>query len=95
MNHLTPVIEHRLGHMECIVFFHRSILDIVGCSLDHLMFNHASPRGRCDNISRLILFPEAIRTSDINNSCIDTRTLFIRLSASAPYPAQSNTCIMN
>ena len=95
MNRPTPVIEHRLGHMESIAFFHRSISDVVGCSLGHLMFNHASLQGRRDNTSKLILFPEAVRTSDINTSCIDTHTLLSRLSATPPYPAQNNTCIMN
>jgi hypothetical protein len=91
----SSVIEYQLGHMESIVFFHRSISDVVGCLLGHLMFDHASPQGRCDNTSKLILFPEAVRTSDINTSCIDTCTLLSRLSVSAPYPAQNNTCIMN
>ena len=95
MNRPTPVLERWLGHMECIAFCHSSISDAIGCSWGHRMLNHTSPRGQQDSTSGLILFPEAVRMSDIKNSCIDSCTLFSHHSSSVPYPAQRKAFIMN
>jgi hypothetical protein len=65
MNCPTLVVQHWLGHIESIAFGHNSILDVVSCSLGHLMLDHASPRGRRGGISEHILLPEAVRISDI------------------------------
>ncbi len=96
MNRPTLVVEHQLGHIGSIAFFHKAISDTVGCSLGHLMLDHASLHGRRERISEHMLLPEAIRISeDMNSSYINMRTLFNCLSASALYPTQSSTCIMN
>ena len=95
MNRPMPVFVHWLGHMACIAFFHNSMSDDVGCLFGHRIVGHASPQGWRDSTSELILFPDAVKMSDINNTCMDTRTLFSHQSSSAPYPARSNTCMMN
>ncbi len=95
MNQPTPLQELWLGHNVLIAFLHSSISEDVGCSFGQCILNLALWRGRRDSTSWLILFPEAVNKSDINNACRDTRTLFNCRNLSLLYPALSITCMMN
>jgi hypothetical protein len=87
MNQPVLRVELRLGHVDNIAFFQSCISKSVGCSYGHLMLDHASPFGWQERISVLILLPDAVRMSDINSNCKDTRTLFSRPSTSLVYLA--------
>ncbi len=92
-----PTVEvlHQLGQIESKAVCHSCMSDLVGCLCGHLILEYASPGGRLKRILVLILFPDAVKKSDINISWRKICTLLSWLSVSAAYPALSRTCMIN
>ncbi len=95
MNCPTRVQLLQLEQMESIALLHIWKSESKGCLFGHVMFNRASPEGRRDSTSGLILFPDAMRMSNMNSSCWHTFTQFRWWSVSLEYPLWMSTCMMN
>ncbi len=57
-----------LGHIECMESLHSLMSESVGCSLGHLIVDHASPCGRRKRVSDPILLPDAVNISNMNSN---------------------------
>jgi hypothetical protein len=79
-----------LGHIENIASFQSLISESVGCSLGHLIVDHASPCGLRKRMSMLTLLPDAVSTTDRKISWRETRTL---LGAGVPHPCNQLSLI--
>ncbi len=84
-----------LGQIEIMASLHSLMSESVGCSLGHLIIDHASPWGHHARISAFTLLPEAVSISDMNSNWRETLTLFRWLSDSSVYPALTSTCMIN
>ncbi len=95
MKQPTPDMLLLLGHIECMASLHSLMSESVGCSLGHLIVNHASPCGQRERVSALTLLPDAVNISDMNSNWRETRTLFRRRSAPPVYCTFTSTCMIN
>ena len=67
----------------------------VGCSFGHHILEYVFPGGHCKRILVSILFPDAVKISDMNSSWSEICTLLSRRSISPVYSALSRACIIN